>query len=296
MPGKRGIYRSIHSSLLDDPGFQLLSANARLVFLTLRLCRDSSTSGIFRFYSAVLVEQTGLERKAVDAALDELAAGEKPWAYIDRAASVVWLRNGLRFDPSINLRNRKHLAGINNSLLSLPSTDLASRFSAYYELPATGGEFRLEPPKEEPARKPNGDAAKGGKEASDAAKIAEYEAWARSVAEGFEDAPFAAFYLSAMRQAIESYYSSNPGQVTANKMQKLARSLSSMPTEAILAAIEIYYDRHCSHKDERYIVGIARGKSKLTDQALLAEMTRHRSGMTGKGLFSEYQPQGVGNA
>jgi len=312
MAGKRGIYRSVHSSLLDDPDWQTLSPNARLVFITLRVCRDASIAGIFRFYRSMLIDQTGLSEDEVNDALDELAAGDKPWALVDRQSRVVWLRNALRFDPVINLSNARHTLGVIDNLRCLPKSPLIPLFVEYYGLQVPpdiqamideiGPDFALEPPAPRPKRqRVAATAAKsnGGelhpvqdKAEIDAEKRREFDSWAGRMASSFEDPTLAAAYIKALLQALETYYSSNTGHLTAHKLQQLARALSSMEAEAVLAAIEIYYDRYCTNKSERYVVGIARDKDKLTPQALAAEMDRHRRGMEGRGLFNELSAGG----
>jgi hypothetical protein len=132
---RRGVYRGVYSSLLDDPDYQQLSADARLVLLTLRLCAQAGAAAIFRAYPAVLSEQTGLEVDEVDKALKELACSprsDRPWIY--RESGVVWVRNALRYDPNLRLADDKHRKSVERALSGLPRLGIVAKFCAYYEI------------------------------------------------------------------------------------------------------------------------------------------------------------------
>lgn len=126
----RGAYRSVFSALPDDPDFQRLSPHARLTLYTARLCRDAGPSAIFRYYPSVLMAQTGLTAKQLDAALQELAAGR--WVAYDEA--VLWVRNGLRYDPNTSLADPKHRKGVERHLAELPKSPIVLTFCDYYEI------------------------------------------------------------------------------------------------------------------------------------------------------------------
>jgi hypothetical protein len=132
----RGLYRGIFSSLLDDAKqYQGLSVEARLTLLTLRLCRDAGPACIFRYYPDVLQAQTGLSARRLTAAMAELGrtpSTRRPWIVVDSAAHVVWIRNGLRFDPSSPRGSESHLKGVRRALLALPRTALLARFCEHY--------------------------------------------------------------------------------------------------------------------------------------------------------------------
>jgi hypothetical protein len=127
----RGVYRGIFSALPDDPEFQQLPANARLALYTVRLCRQAGPAAIFRYYPAVLAAQTGLSPKALEAALTALEAGR----WIEREGVVLWVRNGLRYDPHVRLADPKQRKGILAHVASLPKLQIVLNFCDYYELP-----------------------------------------------------------------------------------------------------------------------------------------------------------------
>lgn len=132
----RGLYRGLYSAMVDDPQqFQILTSDARLTLFVLRVCRDAGAACIFRYYPDVLAAQTGLSPERVEAALVELARlpnANRPWILRDERAQVVWIRNGLRWDPGISLAHPRQFEGVRKALAALPSTDLAVKFCQYY--------------------------------------------------------------------------------------------------------------------------------------------------------------------
>lgn len=126
----RGLYRGVYSSLPDDPDFQRLSPNARLVFYTCRLCAQAGPAAIFRYYPELLIVQTGLKAPQLEAALQELE--RETW--ILREGVVLWVRNGLRHDPNVRLANPKHRKGVMRALESLPHLNIVLRFCDYYQI------------------------------------------------------------------------------------------------------------------------------------------------------------------
>jgi hypothetical protein len=116
--------------MLDHPDYQALSSAARLTLLTLRLCSQNTAASIFRPYPAVLCVQTGLSLRALAGALAELEAG----AWIEREGHVVWIRNGLRYDPNLRLSDDKHRAAVLRALEALPSCALVGKFCEYYRI------------------------------------------------------------------------------------------------------------------------------------------------------------------
>jgi hypothetical protein len=124
----RGEYAAIHTAILDDPAFQDLSASARLLWYSLRLLLGASGIDILRGWQAVLPEVTGLEDPA--GAMQELESG----GWLLRQHSIFWLRNALRFNPSLNLSNLKHKKGLTKHLEGLPKCEIVNAFADYYGL------------------------------------------------------------------------------------------------------------------------------------------------------------------
>jgi hypothetical protein len=161
---ERGSYRAVYSVLFDDPDYQRLAAPSRLLLLTLRQCRDAGAAAIFRYYREILRAQTGLDDAQLEEAFQELEAPPSgaPWIYRD--AAVVWVRNALRYDPTLRLANERHRTGIENALKSLPHSKVVARFCDYYQIamplersPRTLGEAFVDhsPPKPIPSPSPS---------------------------------------------------------------------------------------------------------------------------------------------
>lgn len=126
----RGVYRSVYSVLFDDPDYQALKVPARLLLLTLRQCSDAGPAAIFRYYPEKLSAQTGLALKAIGQALEELQAGQ----WIAYRYPVVWVRNALRYDPTLSLSNSNHLEHVRRWLLGLPKSPVVVSFCDYYKI------------------------------------------------------------------------------------------------------------------------------------------------------------------
>lgn len=126
----RGVYRGVYSSLLDDDDFQRLSSDARLTFFACRLCVQAGPAAIFRYYPEVLAKQTGLPIARVRRALEELVTG--CWLFIEEP--IIWVRNGLMYDPHTRPNNPKHLTSITRWLESLPRKAIVLRFCDYYKI------------------------------------------------------------------------------------------------------------------------------------------------------------------
>lgn len=127
---RRGAYRGIFSALIDDPDFQKLTPDARLTLLTARLCTDAGPSAIFRYYPDKLCEQTGLPRSVLTMALAELTAA----GWIEEDGAILWVRNGLRYDPYISLANPSQKEGVRSHLKGLPKRPIVLKFCDYYQI------------------------------------------------------------------------------------------------------------------------------------------------------------------
>ena len=131
----RGLYRGAYSALVEDLDFQQLSPAARHVLLTLRLSPQNNAASMFRLYVEALQLQTGYDVQILESALAELACSpdlSQPWIYRD--GTVLWIRNGLRFDPNMHLANVKHRTAVLRAISGLPKSGLLSKFRRYYHL------------------------------------------------------------------------------------------------------------------------------------------------------------------
>jgi hypothetical protein len=128
---ERGEYRSIHVAMADDPDFLRLSPQARLTLLMLKLTLGPSGINVVRAMVPELAVLTGYGDAEVRAALDELVRDR--WIRIEH--NVIWIRNGLRFEPSLSLASENTVKGVCRHLRSLPRLRIVNDFAAYYNLP-----------------------------------------------------------------------------------------------------------------------------------------------------------------
>lgn len=139
MPSDRGTYRGIYSSLPDDPDFQLLSPQARHCLLTMRVMRDVGIACIWRYYPGPLSARTGYTEEEVERCLCELETAldvyGEPARWIIRESPVIWIRNGLRWDPMVTLSHKKHRDGVIRAVSELPHLQIVLSFCEYYDLP-----------------------------------------------------------------------------------------------------------------------------------------------------------------
>jgi hypothetical protein len=123
--------------LADDPDFQRLSPHAILVFYTIRVCKEHGAGGIFRYYIETIARRCHLSIPKVTDALQELARPkpneEHGWIEYDDA--ILWVVNGLRYDPHVNLANEKHKMSVVKGLSELPKRKLVLSYCDYYKLP-----------------------------------------------------------------------------------------------------------------------------------------------------------------
>lgn len=125
---ERGESRAIYTAVVHDPDFLALSRTAKLLFYTLKM--ELGASGIDVMYPGQLADLTGIEYPEIQPTLDELEQGE----WIRRDQNVVWLRNGLRYDPYLSTTNRRHVQAIVGHLSGLPRVGLVEEFCSYYGL------------------------------------------------------------------------------------------------------------------------------------------------------------------
>lgn len=129
----RGEYRPIHTVLPESPEFKALSKDGKLLVYGLKL--SLGFSGIGVLYDDQLAERSGLTVEELGPARAELVS--KDWLVLE--GRIHWLRNGLRFEPTISLDNPNHRKAVVRHLQGLPRLSIVSRFATYYELPAPFG-------------------------------------------------------------------------------------------------------------------------------------------------------------
>lgn len=147
---ERGPYRSVYCAIQDDPDFQSLSPNSRYVWWALKFSPQGNVAGIFMLFMEALERNTGLNRKRLAEALDELESSR----WIARDGPLVWIRNGLRFEPGYSMDQPEKRKGVLNMLRGLPRLPILRRFCTYYGLEPDDSwpEGQSTDPHETPAR------------------------------------------------------------------------------------------------------------------------------------------------
>lgn len=128
MSEPRGEYRPIYNALWDDPAFLALGPKVRLTLLAVKAALPNWGIALNRAWGANLAHMTGLKPSEVDACLSTLE--EAKW--IVREGTVLWLRNGLRFEPTSNHRDPKHRKALHTHLAGLPRLAIVEAFRDHY--------------------------------------------------------------------------------------------------------------------------------------------------------------------
>ena len=119
-------YHTIFSKIWIDPEFKKLSANAKLLLLALRTCPESNMASIFTIYPEIMSRYIGKDAKTVKECLKELKH------FIIYQDDIVWIRNGLKFNKHISLKNIKQKKSIQMLIDDLPSCEVVIKFCQYY--------------------------------------------------------------------------------------------------------------------------------------------------------------------
>jgi len=130
----RAFFRAFYHSLLDDDDFQKLSPEARWLFVCCRTSRVCNIASIYLCDEGTFVTlsaETGFNiEKVKDIIFGELS--DAKWVIYERP--ILWLKNGLKYDPFVKLNNEKHQVGVLNVLKSLPKREIIITFCDYYNL------------------------------------------------------------------------------------------------------------------------------------------------------------------
>jgi len=131
-PNDRGSWRAIYSSLWDNPDFLKLSPEEKLVFINLRTSPLSHMPCIYIYYKEAISKHTGLSVDVIDRVLHRLSdsLSHNPW--ITYRDGIMWVRNGLKYDPNISMKNERQVIAIKNYLKTLPPSTIIEEFCNYY--------------------------------------------------------------------------------------------------------------------------------------------------------------------
>jgi hypothetical protein len=124
----RGEYRPFYQALWAGKDWQALTPEARLTWAALKgNCGAIGIRAVPGLLGA-LAEWTGYPFETLSHSLADLSATD----WIEVEGSVVWVKRGLDFEPSLNPANPNHVKFVLRSVKSLPRRDIVRRFCDYY--------------------------------------------------------------------------------------------------------------------------------------------------------------------
>lgn len=126
----RGEYRAIHAAIITEPEFLSLSVPAKCLWFVLKLKLGMSGINHLPAHQHQLRQLSGMTLQMIAKAKNELRPHWLLWE-----GDILWLRNGLRWEPKISLDNDNHRKGVLNHLSGLPAQPIVKAFCDYYELP-----------------------------------------------------------------------------------------------------------------------------------------------------------------
>jgi hypothetical protein len=127
---ERGYYRGLYSAIFDSPEYLGLTPDTRDLIVYLRMSPQYNQPGLFLFYREPVLKHTGDPLELIEKGLQELQ--ETKW--IKQADGLLWIVNGLKYDPMISLNNENHRIGIIDALKGLPRSPLVAEHIKYYGL------------------------------------------------------------------------------------------------------------------------------------------------------------------
>lgn len=137
----RGEYRSIHAALTSDPHFISLSVPAKALWFVLKLKLGASGIAYMPAHQHQFAKLTGISLQSIDKAKEEMRPHWLIWE-----GDILWLRNGLKFEPKISLENENHRKGVLEHLRGMPVQSIVKAFCDYYNLPDIyGGKVQAMP-------------------------------------------------------------------------------------------------------------------------------------------------------
>lgn len=128
MSSSMGNYASLIRRIWDDLDFRKLTPDSRLVFVCLRTCPQNNIPCIMELNFEQIEKQTGLPRKRIEKAINSLSKG---WIKVE--SGWVWIRNGLKYDPTYRPTNENHVKGLERAIINLPKMELVSDFIEHYK-------------------------------------------------------------------------------------------------------------------------------------------------------------------
>lgn len=124
----RGEFRPVYAALFDGPQFQELTPAARLCLIALKCQCGAAGIKVLPGLRQALATWTGFSERACAAATQLLQ--DHDWICID--GSVVWVKRGLEFEPSMDASNPKQRTYLQRLVDALPSRKIVDAFRVGY--------------------------------------------------------------------------------------------------------------------------------------------------------------------
>lgn len=120
-------FRSFYCDILENDGFQDLSADAKVTLFTVKLLLGKYGIGRLRIKSLAL--NVGELNGDLDSALSELGD------WLERDSKVWWLVDGLKNEPkgSMNWNTESHINALIDFVELLPESDIVEKFKTKYD-------------------------------------------------------------------------------------------------------------------------------------------------------------------
>lgn len=127
---ERGEHRAIYTVLLQSPEFLDLSPEGQLVWFHLKLMLGPCGIDVIPAVEAQLEEATNMPSEGVRKGMGD--AMDKD--FLRRERNVLWMVNGLKFEPSRTVTNANHRTSIQKHIGGLPKLKIVNDFADYYGL------------------------------------------------------------------------------------------------------------------------------------------------------------------
>jgi hypothetical protein len=129
-------YRQIHTRIWKDGWFIDLTADEKLLFIYLFSNERASVAGIYELPLKIMVFESGLERKVVEAALAKFGKAGK----VHYEAGVVWVVNLRKYNEN---KSPKVSARLSKDLAAIPDCPIKRRYLEYYN-PIEAEEYSMD--------------------------------------------------------------------------------------------------------------------------------------------------------
>ena len=129
------LYVSLSRKIIRDHEFRALSDPAKHIWFQIAFLVGQYGIDEVPAFDAVIRQQVKYHEPTLAAAFRELEDGN----WLIREQDIIWLRNLLRYSPSISLDSENNRKGLERYLHELPRQPIVERFRAYYLTPPVQG-------------------------------------------------------------------------------------------------------------------------------------------------------------